>query len=339
MAINRLFQLIQTCTKEDWKWLRSSVRSSYDEDSQKAILFHLIHKHRKDETGQKLNDNHLWQKEFKHLSKKSFQNVMSLLLKDIEEALINKQIREDEQIHHSIRLKMLRERGLYEWHDSVSEQFENRKDKEVTRYNSLWTFKNRLDTYMSNHPVKYKDGINAVENLLQSWEEHKTDMDLMLKILGSYREVLFQEEWNRIERVEKERLHSQLQKSIYHLEIIRKEKNEESRVFIEKSLFESSEKLSKDLQIQYAIGLLEYYRYHEKDLEKRADRSFKIFQLMDQNNLLVLAGSISALNFINSINISCSSVINDIEWAEYFYDKYKNKLPIIKRWTGYPKKT
>ena len=82
---------------------------------------------------------------------------------------------------------------------------------------------------------------------------------------------------------------------------------------------------------EYVFGSLENYavdRYNKGFLKFKNDRFF-IYEFIEDNNILYYGNLISHIDFLNSITSALA--VDEVVWAEKFYDKYKDKiLPELK---------
>jgi len=98
-----------------------------------------------------------------------------------------------------------------------------------------------------------------------------------------------------------------------------------------KSYFTKNWKKFNTFTREYAFGSLENYaidRYNKGFLKFKKDRFF-IYKFVDDKNILTYDNLISHIDFLNSITSALA--VDEIEWAEKYYDKYKEKiLPELK---------
>ena len=324
MSANKIFQLVFSFNKEDWRWVKSYVRPLYREGSQKAQLFNLLYQYRGKKEKILGNIHSIRGNGFDHLSQKSFQNLLSSLQKNLIHALVIKELIDDREMYQSVEFQVLRNRGLYEWYDRKKSKI-RRSDSEnsVTRYSSLWEFKYALDTYMSNHPTKDVNGKMALASIIELWENFKLDIDLIIGLIATYRNKLYQEDWVNVEQCEFSEFNTDLQKGLYHLTLLRGDSDGSSVKAIEDLLYKEKTKFSRQLKILFSMGLIEYYRSKKTNSETNAVSTFKVNQYMDENDLLLINGQISPVRFINCISTAVSPLCGELEWTSGFLNRYE----------------
>lgn len=327
MTRTRLFQLLDTLNKDEWTLIKKSIEAWNKSDSQKLELFSLIYKYRKDDSLKKFNADYIHNHSFANLSSKSFKNLLSFLQKDILKILTIAELEKDEGIFKSAKLKVLRDKGLYDWHDTLwTKNTEYSKKNPISRYSNFYKLKNALDTYLSNHPIKEKDGEFIMKKILDYRDNYYLDTDILISAIGAFREEIYKEDWSIIPKVSKDSLTSELQLALYHLICIRRGTNLKSAKIVRNFLFSQREYLTRDLKTLFAFGLVQHSKERKPVNEKIAANVLDMYKFMDQEDLLLVSSKIHGIVFLNIINTSISVFNNDLEWADYFYNRYKNKI-------------
>ena len=327
MTRNRLFQLLDTLSTNEWTLIKKSILASNKEDSQKAELISLLFRHRKGDSLKKFNASYIHSHSFTHLSTKSFQNLLSALQKDILNILTHEQLANEIEIFNSAQLYVLRQKGLYEWHDSLlSKSEEVIYTQSVSRYSNFHIFKNALDTYLSNHPIKEKNGEILIEKILKFQEKFNSDFNVLIKLITSFREEIFREVWTKVPSINIDTLTTEFQVALYNLTEIRNGTNTELVGLVEEFMFKNNLLLSKDMKTLFAFGLIQHYRSRMPVTEAIAQNLLKLYKYMDQEDILIVSNKIHSVVFLNVINTAMSVYNNDWDWAEAFYNKYKNMI-------------
>lgn len=158
MKSSKLFKYLSVLQPSDWREMLQYFKGSIGEFNDAYKLFSNVYSYRKNLTHKKLEIDYMNEALFPHLSRKSFQNIMSVLIKEIETFWIWKDLKEQKARIELHRLEALNRRGLYLESSKTMKALEKRADNDLSPdlWNDYYVTKGRFEILFSYHPVKQK---------------------------------------------------------------------------------------------------------------------------------------------------------------------------------------
>lgn len=182
MATIKSLEILQTFDSFDWRecgdFLKGRMRIDHD-----CIQLYDLLKKRKEKISQKsLDISKIREQYFDHITPKSFTNLLSKLVKFLEEYLVFHQIKEDETDFDFTLLKALNRRGLYNEFNKKAEVLENKfcSDSHIDVYEDLHLLRLNHLRYFSENPIKNKVGHELLNKAISYSESFNKKYSLFI---------------------------------------------------------------------------------------------------------------------------------------------------------------
>lgn len=335
MKTSKLFTYLNRTPLEQWPEIKGYLRSKYSDKNEIITLFNYIRRSKTKLKSKILGLEVLHQKVAPHLPRKSFQNLMSKLSKDIEAFWIIKDLKGNKDEWEQKRILALNNRGFFKDANKRAQKYIHRMSKD--EYLSIWKdyYVHQLchEIVFSNNPMReskvggfemFNKSINSIDNfysnslLYQGAEVHN-------------RIRLYKEVWSKeiLEKLNIASLYSE--STLSHVLIDQMnllETEYESNVdLIEKVLFSKEFDLAPRLALTLYYRLRRYYIVHIR--KNQAPLNKKLLALIRwsiDSRLVFFNRILDLVRFISDIKllIDLNQVVDAIEYKNE-YLKHLNK--------------
>ena len=168
MEESKLFRYLLRLNPKEWRGFKKYLASIYRAESDPVELFTYLFQYRKDLAHRNLSIEKIIDRLFPHLSEKSFRNIMSVLVSEIEEFWIIQDLRNNKKEWALQRMLSLNRRHLY---SEASKAFvklerETHSETSIDLLNDQYLLRARHDLYFSDHPRDSKVSLNLLETLV-----------------------------------------------------------------------------------------------------------------------------------------------------------------------------
>ena len=164
MQRSKLFYYLNGFQSEDWKNFDRYLRKNHDRSSELVRLYHYVMNYKGDLESEKLNIDVAHKKLAKNIPRKSFQNIMSKLVKEINQYFIYEDVEATPMYSNLHLLNALKRRGLYDQCDKLASAVQC----EVEAY-PLGIWKELVGLiinhgqFFSHNPIKNHEGKELLE--------------------------------------------------------------------------------------------------------------------------------------------------------------------------------
>lgn len=333
MKNSKLFKYLDALHSSDWREMLQYFKGSVGENNDAYKLFNHIYGFRKSLSHKKLEIAFVNTSLFSHLSRKSFQNIMSVLVREIEEYWIWKDLKQDKVRREVHRLEALNSRGLY--HESKKSLDVVFKLTDNTNHLDLWNDSYRVRAlfkiYFSNNPIK--DNSELVKFILSKSIESISSSTINL--LEYFQAEFYNRQLNRSEDWKSE------------IDFIRMINLRAPASVLSTSLSDQTDLLSKNYSFEplALLGLLKNesisitpsikiaFFYHIRRyyiIQVRGGNKSYVSDLLQlikwsiDSGLLLFHDELEISYFISDMNVLCA--LKEVEEANLYMNKYLDKL-------------
>ncbi len=333
MGRSKLFRRIEKITKQEWKPLLNYLKGSVGEGNDPYKLFEYIYNFRKNLEDSRLQLEEVNLAVFPHLSKKSFQNVMSVLSSHIESFWVWWDLFHDEKRLALQHFRSLNRRGLY---DETGKLYKKLKSKlsnpgDLDLWNAFYLYKISHERHFSYSPLK-SDKTLARDNyktMITSIREFVTDIMEYYEAEVYNLQSLYNEDWSEeLEMIQNSKFAHE--ETILYKSLIAQKDLVESRYqvnpdFLFTCLREGGLDISQELKLTYYVRLRRYLilRTRMGDVEAREKLLELIWWSVD-SGLIIFSGRLDEIRFIGDLNILCS--LKEIEKSRKYYHHFSKFL-------------
>ncbi len=199
MKDSKLFRYLDALRSSEWREMLLFFKGSIGEENDAYKLFNHIYPYRKKLLHKKLEIVYVNTTLFPHLSRKSFQNIMSVLVKEIEEFWIVKDLSQDRARKELFRMEALNKRGLYHESDKSFDKVISLTDnnKYLDLWNDYFRLRAHFELYFSNNPIKsnQKKAQELIKCGIESIKSFSSHLLLYYKSELYNRQLLNYENW------------------------------------------------------------------------------------------------------------------------------------------------
>lgn len=338
MFSSKLFSYLRVLAKDEWKPLRQFLKGSKGENSDAFRLFNKIYDNRKKLSSPLLSADRVNLELFSHLSRKSFQNVMSVLKEQIEEFWIWKDLQENRVRRELHRLESLNKRGRFmESSKSLKALAQmTHPEKNLDLWNEYYFSRAQFELLFSNHPIKknVEESTRLYNSFVFTFSSFSANLLLFFKAELQNMNMIRSKNWNEeIEYIDSLNLRpssTKLRQSLEWQDELLKNEYE----YLPEGILSLVE--NEDINISQILRLVYYYRIRRYYiLRARTGDEKSIDELLDlidwsNNSLVELYNNGRDINsFIGDLTIICA--LNQIEKAKLFLSKNLKQLKIEHR--------
>ena len=169
MEGSKLFRYLAQLSPQEWKDFKKYLASIYNAQSDPFELFTYLYKYRNTLTHRNLRIDVANKLLFPHLSEKSFRNIMSVVVSEIEEFWMIRDVRTNEKEWALQRVISLNKRHLYNESRKAFVKLEQKTDNEKSTdlLNDQYLLRARHHLYFSDHPRDSKtESMNLLKTLV-----------------------------------------------------------------------------------------------------------------------------------------------------------------------------
>lgn len=320
MQNSKLFNLLKSLNKKEWKSL-NRLYTSIIRNDQRVRLFRYIYQKRENLNNKRFDIENVQKNLFEKLSVKSVQNLISALHLEVLDFLTIEEFRRDKKNYLERQLHFLRRKGLYDMHDSLL-----KKQKDITKedvWSPLWSLKIKLDTYFSNHPIKYQNGTVALNEVSDLSNELERNIKSLLNVGFANRYKLWNDPLKSFNLYPKEDLKI-FERLCQLYSDLRLSPLAETADLLEYELIENSSALSKRTKLIIVHGLLHYFRREVQGNSNYGIRIQKMNEYLTDHDLILVNERITDQRFLNCIIAAISPINKKVNWATAFHNKFIN---------------
>lgn len=333
MHTSKLFLYLDAFEKDEWKPFRHFLIGSKGDHSDVFKLFKEIYKNRRNLSSDKLRIDVINQEQFPQLSRKSFQNIMSVLKNQIENFWIWDDLNRSKVRRELHKLEALNKRGLFEESTKSLQSLEKKivASKTVHLWYDYYLIKARFEIFFSNNPIK--ENLLTAQKILT--DSIRTLSTSTVNLLTYYRAELYNRQIIKLENwdveidiienlnlnPEKTILNSSLNEQV---ELIRSEYTS-SHVLLLNHLKDESITFSPELKVAYFYHIRRYLILQVRQGNKAMiSQLLKLIKWSLDSEMLLYNGELQIAYFIGDLSILCA--LNETEEAELYQERYINKL-------------
>lgn len=165
------------------------------------MLFAHIQKYNDDFDHPRLVFNETLKKVNPQSSKKNFQNIMSRLVANIEDYMIEDELLQSEHERKILLLKAFNRRSLFRDQNTETERTRRQiLESKEDIWNRLYLLQVNFHHFFSDNPIKYKKGIDLIEEMYFLNDKLYQDITLVNQIAQNhFGKIINKENWNKKE--------------------------------------------------------------------------------------------------------------------------------------------
>ncbi|MEE9373112.1 MAG: hypothetical protein V3V00_08675 [Saprospiraceae bacterium] len=179
MRKSKLFDLLRSLEKEEWKSFRSFLLSRHKEGTEMILLYDYISKYKGDWNHKYLDKDRANSLLFKKKSNKNFLNLMHQLRTEILDYFAWEDMQRDPRDMNLHTLKSLNRRGLFLSSTGLNNHFQKSIDKSpIDLWNSWYQLQANHILKFSDNPIKAGREPELWKQMAGIWHRFKTHLDL-----------------------------------------------------------------------------------------------------------------------------------------------------------------
>ena len=325
MHSSKLYAVLTTFNEAEWKECKKfiSIYGSHRTDT--AQLYQYFYTYRKNLKHKNLTATICQDKLFRHLSDKSFRNILSKLHRIIEDYIVWQRVKSDHATYDLQLFEALDDRGVNQQANKIADRVRAsvRSSDTIDFYKYYTLHKISHEQYYSDNPIKYQRGKEILYDALINLHHYQRVLTIMYETELASMSVIMNQNWTlHWEQLQSNWPIGTEESILQQLYRLKTEPSEEDYKNLKGQL--GDPRLSGPLaQINYS-----YLNHYLTDKTYHGDRLEERFELMQEGlakGLFLDKGTISPTRFWNIVNIAC--VLNRIDWVDEFVDQWKRSLP------------
>ena len=341
MKNSKLFRYLDILHSSEWRGILQFFKGTIGENNDPYKLFNHIYAFRKKLSHEKLEIAYVNETMFPHLPRKSLQNIMSVLAKEIEEYWIVKDLNQDRGRKELLRLEALNKRGLYHESDKSFDKVISLTDnnKNLDLWNEYFRLKANFELYFSNNPIKSnpKKAQELIKNGMGCIKSFTSNLFLYYQSELYNRQLLNYENWETdIELIETFGLNSnldQLSKLLLDLKVLIRGDHKNRPKSLLTLLSDKSLDMSELVKLTSFHHVRRYFimQVRRGDKEKIEELA-SLIQWSIDSGMLLYNNELHIHYFIGDLNVLCA--LSDTDQARFYKEKNLKYLNLNDREEG-----
>ena len=178
MSESKLFDLLRTFDKEDWKEFENFLKGHTSAESELYTTYHFIASYKNNLNSNRIKTDVIIEKLFPQKPRKNFQNLLSRLHHEVQEYMSWHQVQSDAIIKNMQLLKAYQSRGLYLLADKLAEEIvKSIENSPLGLADTQNLFNVFHELYFSENPIKNrKEGKDILSSSIKAFKSHYAEM-------------------------------------------------------------------------------------------------------------------------------------------------------------------